>query len=515
MNATIGVMSKRLNSTKQSFSGTAHACVMKDPQSRETPTFLVTGAPMQHSNYMSFNGWYYWIDDIISETNNMYRIRAHVDPLATWKSAIAGTSAFVNFGPKSHWNNQILDPRLRPDQIEYTNLGTQAFDCFDYSSGCVIMRVLSLDGGAGEGGIQTICGSMASFKAVLDDYATGLDTDLSNMQTDFEKLMGKMAGLGNALDAIVSAVWIPFKLSDISSGTGAFANIGGYNLSGTWYWPNIWAGALMEEHSILIIPGTIVTDYKFLAHPTYMNVQLVTPGGTFDISDPIFTNYSAPEITARLCYTIDGDCTLYVREKNSKLLLATSSWNASIDLKNFVYKAPSVLEAGVKAGLKIGSMAIGLMSVGGAVASSTGTLMAEAGVARGSERMMNAGLGLSSMGEGMNISNKALSAGISAAYMGIDANVGVKQCGAPSNLSNIYVNDSKDTINIIQVLFDPKVIEDGQYENFCDRYGYPNFTYETLSGGFYQCAGASVIADAPEAELATINSFCNSGIYVE
>lgn len=515
MNATIGIMTKRINSTKQSFSGTSHACVMKDPQSRSTPTFLVTGAPMQKANYMSFNGWYYWIDDVISETNNMYRIRAHVDPLATWKSAIAGTKAFVNFGPVGYWNKEIIDPRLRPDQIEYTNVGTQSFSCFDYSTGCVIIRILSLDSGAGEGGIQTLCGSMTSFRALLDDYAQGLDTDLSNITVDFEKLVGKMAGLGNALDSIISAVWIPFKLSDISSGVGAFANIGGYNLSGQWYWPNIWAGALMEEHDLLIVPGTIVTDYPWLAHPNYMNVQLVTPGGAYDISDPIFTNYTAPVLKTRLCYTIDGDCTLYVREKNSKLLLATSSWNASIDLKNFVYKSPSVLEAGIQAGLKVGSMAIGLMSVGGAVASSTGTLVAEAGLAKGSERAMNAGLNMASMGEGMNIDNKTLSAGIEGAFKGIDANIGVKQCGAPSNLSNIYVNDNKDTINVIQVLFDPNIIANGTYEDFCDRYGYPNFTYETLSGGYYECAGASVIADAPQSELATINSFCNSGIYVE
>ena len=67
----------------------------------------------------------------------------------------------------------------------------------------------------------------------------------------------------------------------------------------------------------------------------------------------------------------------------------------------------------------------------------------------------------------------------------------------------------------------PKMISDDptSYTDYCNRYGYPCNKYLSLSNysGFVQCAGASVqnATGASEAAKATINSYLNSGLYIE
>ena len=59
----------------------------------------------------------------------------------------------------------------------------------------------------------------------------------------------------------------------------------------------------------------------------------------------------------------------------------------------------------------------------------------------------------------------------------------------------------------------------GTYTDYCDRYGYPCNRYLKLGDitGYCQCAGASVqgASGATQSNLSTINSYLNSGIYIE
>ena len=58
------------------------------------------------------------------------------------------------------------------------------------------------------------------------------------------------------------------------------------------------------------------------------------------------------------------------------------------------------------------------------------------------------------------------------------------------------------------------------YEDFCNMYGYPVNYYLKLSdcsGSFIKCSGATVqgALGATEANKSTINSYLNSGFYLE
>ena len=57
------------------------------------------------------------------------------------------------------------------------------------------------------------------------------------------------------------------------------------------------------------------------------------------------------------------------------------------------------------------------------------------------------------------------------------------------------------------------------YINYCNQYGYPVNKYLTLGdiSGYCQCIGASVegATGASDASKSTINSYINTGIYIE
>jgi hypothetical protein len=71
------------------------------------------------------------------------------------------------------------------------------------------------------------------------------------------------------------------------------------------------------------------------------------------------------------------------------------------------------------------------------------------------------------------------------------------------------------------ISYGPKMIVDDttSYEAYCDEYGYPCNDYLLIGSvtGYVQCAGASCVGAAgmPAQALSMINSYLNSGLYIE
>lgn len=89
--------------------------------------------------------------------------------------------------------------------------------------------------------------------------------------------------------------------------------------------------------------------------------------------------------------------------------------------------------------------------------------------------------------------------------------------GSFSGASSLFLTSTPAAMIIYATSYMPYTI--GTYTDYCNRYGYPCNRYLTLSSvsGFCQCAGASVngAAGATEGDLQTINSYLNSGFYIE
>ena len=103
--------SKRRNSTKVPVdsTGTSFDVVLKSPTSFEAPTLRINASSFNY-NYAKFNGDYYFIDDVIAVRNDLYEISLIKDVLATYRTEILATNAFVIYDTVG--NNKIIDDRL-------------------------------------------------------------------------------------------------------------------------------------------------------------------------------------------------------------------------------------------------------------------------------------------------------------------------------------------------------------------------------------------------------------------
>lgn len=139
--------SKRKNSTKQpSGTGTDLTVVMKDNTSREHPTFILSGYNWS-MNYIQAFGDYYYVEDIITNTNGTSEVVCSIDPMATFKSNIGSVSALVEY-TSSSTNILIPDPRNKPSDaiIEKTN-DLLDLSSYGFGGGMFIVGIAGGNGG--------------------------------------------------------------------------------------------------------------------------------------------------------------------------------------------------------------------------------------------------------------------------------------------------------------------------------------------------------------------------------
>ena len=187
---------KRRNSTKQpTGSGDAVKTVrLKEGTSLEQPTFVLDGQ-VHGYNYAQFGGVYYYIDDVVIAKNNITELMCSRDLLATFKSAIQGSSQFVAF--YTHNNTEIVDPRLSTKTAITVSSDTESFNNLGTGQSFMLTVVASdsLGGGAGNGGTTVF----ACDQSAITDLFT--DQLLSVMKTDFNN---EIDNLINAINAISS-----------------------------------------------------------------------------------------------------------------------------------------------------------------------------------------------------------------------------------------------------------------------------------------------------------------------
>ena len=102
---------KRFKSTKAApVTYTELDCTLKENCSLIEPVLKIYAASQPTANYMSFEGRYYWITNIVSLANNLWELHGMVDPLTTFRGHIFNTTAFVLYD--STPNTQLPDSRL-------------------------------------------------------------------------------------------------------------------------------------------------------------------------------------------------------------------------------------------------------------------------------------------------------------------------------------------------------------------------------------------------------------------
>ena len=241
-----GTFSKRRNSTKVPTTelSDSRTVTLKEATSQDRPIFKVSGNNFNY-NYCEWDGKYYFIDEIESLINNEVAIHCIMDPLATYKSYITGSTQFVSYSADG--------TRTAPAWLEDTRIPVLKSATVDKVSGSISLLDNTLQGAyilsvvGKESAVTYIC-TLANVKDVIAAISTWETQEMSTAKaqiqvhttggsTDFgdaiDTLNQTIATIGNSMvntgfignayaeapSCIRSCIWVPFT-NPISEGWG-------------------------------------------------------------------------------------------------------------------------------------------------------------------------------------------------------------------------------------------------------------------------------------------------------
>ena len=241
-------LTKRKNSTLQPTGGTSLDVNLKSGTSFISPTFLLNLGSTPTYNYVSYEGRYYFITDIVSVRNDLWEIQCDVDVLATYKSAILASTQFVSYSSVSggSWLADTRIPVLKSTVAAKNTANTGILS----NIGCYILSAVGKDRCNtfmiyNEGTLGSLMNSIQRWDDQdVNDLMDYLDfTDVEHALESVGTVISRTSLMGNAYQAapscIRSCIWVPFDYAlapssgDQEIWLGMFATgVRGYLISG-------------------------------------------------------------------------------------------------------------------------------------------------------------------------------------------------------------------------------------------------------------------------------------------
>lgn len=524
----IGSISKRLNSTYSTFSGTNLTCRLKNVCGMQSPVFEVQGLTKgTFYNYASFEGRYYWVDEIAYMSNNIQYVHCSLDPLATFKDAIKNSYGLCIYADSTHWSKFIDDVRLEPEARYATQtIGNEnMFGLSTTNEGCIAMtftQTVSTDwldpntGVYAGTGVHTALMSVSQMRDCIGDL-TGFDpgqgitgSGFLEMMEAFGRVIQSLGG-GSLADYIQRIIWLPFKLSDLVTATGATYRYGmiiGGVLADQCQWYEVNPGVIWAHNGNFTIDwGTLTGGNDFMRNSRWLSLQVYTPGGFQDI--PMYCAKYTNTLYYRTTFSVtDGSWNMRLcADSNMVDTLTTFSGNISVDMLGTVSLGNQFSGAIADAGASF---------VGGAVAMGIGSIASGASAMSYQKAVQDVSTGSGSQNQNYQVVSSSQGSGISGGIPKTAFNV-TSSTGQFSGAGSLFLTSTPASMIVYAQCYMPYTI--GTYTDYCNMYGYPCNRYLKLGDitGFVQCAGASVqgATGATKENLSTINSFLNSGIYIE
>ena len=165
-----GKISKRKNSTLQPTLGTSFDVLLKSPTSLHAPTFTISAGSFDY-NYLKWGDRYYFVTNVTSVRTGLWEVSAVIDVLATFKSEILNTTAYVVYDSVA--NTELPDNRLPMKTSKSVQANSVACP-FVPDGGCFI---LSLTGANGTTGVYKV--DEIQLAALIDDAST-IENNLFN-----------------------------------------------------------------------------------------------------------------------------------------------------------------------------------------------------------------------------------------------------------------------------------------------------------------------------------------------
>lgn len=213
--ATFYTTSKRHNSTLVPTNGTDITVYLKEGCDILSPTFKLNYSAIPAWSMAKFDNRYYFVTGIRSVRNDLWEVDCTVDVLATYKSAITGSSAFVLYDGAA--NSEIIDDRLAVQTSAAASIDSTPVPDIS-ASGSYVLSVI------GKGGTSSwILPSTAnltdlitaSVDNVLGTVPPTQPTIIEQLQASIDYLKGvfvQILASGKAPDAVRSCYWLPWTM---------------------------------------------------------------------------------------------------------------------------------------------------------------------------------------------------------------------------------------------------------------------------------------------------------------
>lgn len=470
-----GTVNKRKNSTYVPDNlNHVYDVVLKESCSDYAPVFILQNPTNRFSyNYLEWDGWYYYIDDVIREKNHMITIKCRLDPLASARAYIRTSTQFVAYDTTP--NTELIDTRLsvKTTMTKQVSYGNSTF----FETGCVLVGIV----GTQNTGVFAL--SPAEARSLLSDIATHwLDdpdmlevpdvSDFSNWDDaigvfvhNFTVGLRQLIATGKAPDCIKSCIYVPVDASKFT-GTNAVVWLGDYNTGVTG--KLLTSVAVASEVINISIPWQF-TDWR--RNAPYTHVYLSLPYvGTIQLPNSEIMGLTSLRVEIHVAQ--DGSVFYNIEGGSGYGRLMRTGANCA---SNFMIGASNInpLVSSIGAGSVAGA---GIGAALGAV-SNPATLMA---------------------------AGTAIIGGTLASITSLPSSAGGSGGGAYSDSAVISCFTLCHDTNV-----DPISVSGFM--------GTPTMAVKSLSGlsGYVECRNASVSAPFSESTLQEINNYLNGGVYLE
>lgn len=306
---------KRRNSTKQPSGGTAFTVALKENTSMMRPHFLIHTVDWSW-NYAQWGPRYYYVTDIVSESNNLFRVECELDTLATFRADIGAYSTLISRASADQ-NYNVIDSIYPAKAIPITKraqISNPGIFTTNRANGCYLVGTI---GGSGMHFYIFTPGAFALFCIQLfprfsaQTIAQWIETQIST---------APVGGLSTILQNIVLLKWLPISYSSVSSLLTSVSEVtvGNFSVSAT-------AGELAGSTTIQLL-GTSATfpnrddngaRGKWLYTAPFANYSVYippfgminldptyVPGASREISIDLMAEIISGNITMRLYYAL-------------------------------------------------------------------------------------------------------------------------------------------------------------------------------------------------------------------
>ena len=477
---------KKRNSTLQATFVASFDVVLKESTSADRPTFILQANSFDY-NLAKWGDKYYFIDDIVSVKNNIWEVSCVLDVLATYKADILASTQYVSYSSQAG-NTWLADTRIPVLKSTTATKNTSNVSVLS-NIGCYILSVVGKESAAtyvfqSDGTIKDIVQEISNWRddgimaVINDDMQLGYDfTSPENAIESLSKMSIQTGFTGNAYaqapSCIRSCIWVPFDyaLAPVSSSDA------------------IWLGNFDTNETGQRISGRPVTDSNSISIPWHFSdwrrgysedVYLYLPlVGMVALASDALTSVSSLTIDWSVTYT-DGCIAYEVKAGNQ--IIGTYGGNCAANYPIGINQQASIgemaqafmngLEKTISAGV---NSSISPVSAGAAI----GGMAAEAAIGAYNVQSVSVSSHASCIG--------GIGGG---AGSGLDMSIA---CFTVAHDTIVNPSDMKDTMGLPTM---------------------KPLALATLTG-FCQCANAHVSAAAQASELDAIDSYLNSGFFIE